>query len=127
MFNPIFHGSLLKPELFLTSYFFCFGWKNPRVDACARPLLLGAHTDCGNEREHTSTFRRSHPVTFWLLIDFSSIDFFRLIGLLSNAVLLFSECYFSMLFHCLIFSLNIHLFLPVHFHLISMIFSFNFQ
>ena len=94
MFNPIFHGPLLILSFFLTSYFSCFGWKNPRINACARPLLLGARTDCGNEREHTLIFRRFHSVIFWLLL----LTFSRLIGLFPNAVLLFSERYFSMLF-----------------------------
>ena len=82
MFNPILYGPLLILSFFLMSYFLLFGWKSSRVDACARPLLLGARTDCGSEREHTSTFRRSHPVTFWLLL----LTFFRLIGLFPNAV-----------------------------------------
>ena len=94
MFNPIFHGPLLILSFFLMSYFLLFGWKSSRVDACARPLLLGARTDCGSEREHTSTFRRSHPVTFWLLL----LTFSALLAYFQMQFLLFSgrifPCYF---------------------------------
>ena len=99
MFNPIFHGPLLILSFFLTSYFSCFGWKNPKINDCARPLLLGARTGCGNEREHTLIFRRFHSVIFWLLL----LTFSALLAYSQMQFLIVLRTYFSMLVHRLIF------------------------
>ena len=66
MFNPIFHGPLLILSFFLTSYFSCLDGKILR--SMLIPLLLGARTDCGSEREHTLIFQRFHSVILWLLL-----------------------------------------------------------
>ena len=55
MINPIFHGPLLNPEHFMTSYFFLhlLHWRDcPMEINSVRPLLHGARTDCGSKREH---------------------------------------------------------------------------
>ena len=71
MFNPVFHGPLLILSFFLTSYFSCFGWKNPKINDVLIPLILGARTDCGSKREHTLVFRCFHSVIFMAaFIDF---------------------------------------------------------
>ena len=49
MINPIFHGPLLNPEHFMTSYFFLhlLHWRECPKNQAGLPLLLAARTDCG--------------------------------------------------------------------------------
>ena len=60
MLNPIFHGSLSQIlSTFMASYFFLhlLYWRDcPMEIRSVRPLLLGARTDCGSEREHGLIF-----------------------------------------------------------------------
>ena len=50
---------LSNPEHFMMSYFFLhlLYWRDgPMEIRLVRPLLLGARTDCGSEREHGLIF-----------------------------------------------------------------------
>ena len=76
MFNPVFHVPLLNPEhfydeLFLFEFIALIG--EVLKIKLVRPLLHGARTDCGSEREHGLIFETfSQCNTCSCLLTFSS-------------------------------------------------------